>query len=325
MKIDLYHGDCLEVMKSIPDCSVDAIITDPPYGTMKGAALNGWNKEKTNWDCSLDINLMFEECNRILKINAPLILFSQEPYTSQLITKTHGNIPFSYRMIWLKDHFANALIAKKSPVFYFEDICVFFKKYDTKAEHPLRNYAEKILKHCNENKMIIYKKLGHQGCDHFFRINSTQFSLCTEITYMQLCNIYNINLESWFLPFSKLVEIDNEFSSIYKKTFNLPINKKYKSNVLEYKKDYDGFHPTQKPVKLIEDLIYTYTNESETVLDFTMGSGTTGVACKNLNRNFIGIELDEQYFNIAKQRINNASFNLNELKQQAKEIQNESM
>jgi len=78
---------------------------------------------------------------------------------------------------------------------------------------------------------------------------------------------------------------------------------KYKSNVLEYKKDYQGLHPTQKPVLLMEDLIKTYTNENETVLDFTMGSGTTGVAAKNLNRNFIGIELDETYFNIAKERI----------------------
>lgn len=80
--------------------------------------------------------------------------------------------------------------------------------------------------------------------------------------------------------------------------------KKYKSNVLEYKKDYTGLHPTQKPVALMEDLIKTYTNEGDTVLDFTMGSGSTGVAAKNLNRDFIGIELDENYFNIAKDRIN---------------------
>ena len=86
--------------------------------------------------------------------------------------------------------------------------------------------------------------------------------------------------------------------------FNLPQGKKYKSNVLEYKKDYSGHHPTQKPVALLEDLIKTYTNDGQTVLDFTMGSGSTGVACKNLDRNFIGIELDKQYFDIAKGRIN---------------------
>ena len=65
-----------------------------------------------------------------------------------------------------------------------------------------------------------------------------------------------------------------------------------------------GVHPTQKPVELLEYLIKTYTNEGDTVLDFTMGSGTTGVACKNLKRNFIGIELDKKYFDIAEKRIN---------------------
>ena len=83
----------------------------------------------------------------------------------------------------------------------------------------------------------------------------------------------------------------------------MPKNKKVKSNVLSYKKDYDGYHPTQKPVGLLEDLIETYTNEGEIVLDFTMGSGSTGVACINTNRKFIGIELDEKYSEIARNRI----------------------
>lgn len=307
MSIELWHGDCLELMKQIPDGSIDAIITDPPYGTVKNIgdshSISHGMKGKTGWDNALNINLIFEECNRILKVNSPLILFSQEPYTSQLITKAHGNIPFSYRMIWLKDHFANALIAKKAPVSYFEDICVFFKKYDTKAKHPLRNYAKQIMDFIGKSLKQINNDLGHRKIEHFFYIESTQFGLCTNKVYDELTNFYNLNKQNWFLPFLTLVKIDNEFSLIYEKTFNLPIHKKYKSNVLEYKKDYGGLHPTQKPVKLIEDLIYTYTNKNETVLDFTMGSGTTGVACKNLNRNFIGIELDEGYFNIAKDRI----------------------
>ena len=89
--------------------------------------------------------------------------------------------------------------------------------------------------------------------------------------------------------------------------FNLWQGGKSKSNVLEYKKDNDGYHPTQKPVALLEDLIQTYSNEGNTVLDFTMGSGSTGVACVNTSRNFIGIELDEGYFQIAKQRIENCN------------------
>ena len=91
----------------------------------------------------------------------------------------------------------------------------------------------------------------------------------------------------------------------YPSTFNLWEGKKYKSNILKYKKDYDGYHPTQKPVSLLEDLIKTFSNENDLVVDLTMGSGSTGVACKNTNRNFIGIEMDENYFEIAKKRINN--------------------
>lgn len=108
-----------------------------------------------------------------------------------------------------------------------------------------------------------------------------------------------------FKKYNELLNINNK----YFKTFNLPINSKYKSNIFNYKKDYSGYHPTQKPIELMEDLIKTYTNENELVLDFTMGSGTTGVACKNLNRKFIGIELDEKYFNIAKERIENIDKN----------------
>jgi site-specific DNA-methyltransferase (adenine-specific) len=93
---------------------------------------------------------------------------------------------------------------------------------------------------------------------------------------------------------------------MFKVVFNLDVGQKYKSNVLKYKKDYGGLHPTQKPVALMEDLVRTYTHEGDTVLDFTMGSGTTGVAAKNLGRKFIGIELDEEYFKIAARRIHEA-------------------
>ena len=104
---------------------------------------------------------------------------------------------------------------------------------------------------------------------------------------------------SVFLPYSELARLNEKYTS----TFNLWQGGKSKSNVLEYAKDNDGYHPTQKPVKLLEDLIQTYSNEGNTVLDFTMGSGSTGVACVNTGRKFIGIELKPQYFEIAEQRI----------------------
>lgn len=304
--INLMQGDCLEQMKEIPSGSVDMILTDPPYGTVRNAGLDGWENKKTDWDVCIDHDRMLEECNRILRTNGALVLFCQDPYTAKLMTETHGNLPFSYRMTWLKDHFANSLIAKKAPVNYTEDICVFFKKYDTLAQHPLRNCVKSIVDHIGKTKKTIFSEMGHQGVCHFFRYETDQFGLCTEKTYNELIDMYGIDKLEDFKPYSELVEIDSTFKRTFKRTFNLPEGKKYKSNVLSYKKDYSGFHPTQKPVALLEDLIKTYTNEGNTVLDFTCGSGSTGVAAKNLNRKFIGIELDENYFNIAKERIDKA-------------------
>jgi len=299
-KIQLWHGDCLELMADIPDGSVDLVLADPPYGTINGAGLNGWKGNKTAWDKPIDHNAVLEHCNRVLRTNGALVLFAQEPYTSKLITNTHGNLPFSYRLIWLKDHFANALIAKKAPVNYTEDICVFFKKYDILAQHPLRAYAKEIMAFIGKTKKQLFAEMGHQRADHFFRIDSTEFSLCTEATYNELIEGYGIDRMSGFMSYTEMVEIDRRF----RRRFNLPEGAKYKSNVLEYKKDYSGLHPTQKPVALIEDLIKTYTNLGETVLDFVMGSGTTGVACVNTGRRFIGIELDKNYYEIACKRIN---------------------
>jgi hypothetical protein len=292
------QGDCLERMKEIPDGSVDMILTDPPYGTVKGMILKGQTKDTTKWDTTISHEKMLKECNRVLRVNGSLLLFAQDPYTGELMTKQHGNLPFSYRMTWLKDHFASPLSANKAPVNYTEDICVFFKKYDQLNQHPLRDYVFTLFKFIGKNKKQLFAEMGHQGVCHFMRYETMQFGLCTEKTYNELISMYGIGGQVWFKPYSYLTEVNRKFS----RKFNLQ-GKKFKSNVLSYKKDYQGLHPTQKPVLLLEDLIKTYTNEGETVLDFTMGSGSTGVACKNLNRNFIGIELDEEYFKIAQERI----------------------
>jgi len=301
----LMQGDCLERMKEIESGSVDAIICDPPYGTVKGVGdgdVSHGMKGKTQWDTPIKHEAMLNECNRILRMNGCLILFSQDPYTAKLTTEMHGNLPFSYRLTWLKDHFANSLIAKKAPVNYTEDICVFFKKYDTLAQHPIRTYSKKIMEHIGKNLKEINIDLGHRRSEHFFYVESTQFGLCTFTTYREIVDLYKLESTDFFLPFKDLEEENRRFN----RRFNLPTGKKFKSNVLQFKKEYRGEHPTQKPVLLLEDLVKTYTNEGETVLDFTMGSGTAGVACANLNRDFIGIEMDEGYFNIAQERIEKA-------------------
>lgn len=303
----LMMGDCLERMAEIEDGSVDAVICDPPYGTMMGLNdVNHGMSGRTEWDAALNPDDFLEHCNRVLRINGALVLFSQEPYTSRLIVSAHGNLPFSYRMVWIKDHFANSLIAKKAPVSYFEDIVVFFKKYDLQGLHPLRAYCVRVLEHCGGSLKEINSKLGNRRAEHFFYVDSTQFGLCTAATYQQLCEVYGLDKQPWFKPFTELEDINRRFNRRFKRCFNLPEGQKFKPNVLRYKKDYTGHHPTQKPVALMEDLIRTYTNEGDTVLDFTMGSGTTGVACANTNRKFIGIERDATYFQIAKDRIEEA-------------------
>lgn len=297
--INLMHGDCLELMKTIPDGSVDLVLTDPPYGTVNGAGLDGWKNQTTEWDNVIDFKLMWTEINRILRKNGKCILFSQEPFTSDLIKSEIPNVPFSYRCVWIKDHFANSLIAKKAPVSYFEDICVFSKLHDTDYLHPLRDYSKNVLDFIGLNLRKINSKLGHRRAEHFFYVDSTQFGLCTEKTYNELIDVFKINEMNNFKEFNELEEINSVFNSV----FNLEQGAKFKSNVFQYKKDYNGYHPTQKPVALLEDLIKTYSNEQDTVLDFTAGSFSTGVACVNINRSFIGIEKDDNYFNIGVSRI----------------------
>ena len=302
--VNLMLGDCLERMKEIPNGSVDLILTDPPYGTIKGMKLKGWDNSTTKWDDAIDNNKMWHEINRVLRVNGCCILFAQDPYTSVLMNDCHNNVPFSYRLVWDKKHYASPLGANKFPVNYFEDVCVFFKKHDSLALHPLRHYFADVLEFIGKNLKQVNTELGHRRAEHCFYIDSTQFGLCIEATYNELIERYSINKMQGFMSYAELKAVDDEHKKTVARVFNLHDGKKYKSNILEYKKDYNGYHPTQKPVALLEDLIQTYSNEGNTVLDFTMGSGSTGVAAKNLNRKFIGIEKDETYFKIAQDRIN---------------------
>ena len=173
--IDLRQGDCLELMKDIPDGSIDLILCDLPYGTIGGMG-KGIKKyerleQSEKWDTQLDMGKMFTEYERILRENGNIILFSQEPYTSKLRTYKQDNIEFAYPLIWKKDHFANCLFSKKAPVNYFEDLSVFYKKYDTNNCNELRIYFKELKKHINKNKKEIIEILG-QKADHTFRIDS---------------------------------------------------------------------------------------------------------------------------------------------------------
>lgn len=305
MKTKLIYGDCLDIYPTIKNGSIDLILCDPPYGTIKGIGKNnnyGMNY-RTSWDVAIPPQNIFEIANHCLRKNGKIILFSQEPYTSRLIQSSFENIDFCYRMIWKKDHFANCLTCNKAPVSYFEDVVVFTKRFDTTQSNPLRTYFKDVLEYIDKSLKQINQILGHRKSEHSFYITSTQFNLCTRETYQELIDVFQIQNMTGFIDWDNLNIIESRFKSRFKSIFNLPKGAKSKSNILEYSKDYDGYHPTQKPIGLLEDLIETYSNEGNKVLDFTMGSGSTGIGCFNLNRDFIGIEKDPQYFQIAKERL----------------------
>ena len=309
----IIHGDCLTESDSIESGSVDLILTDLPYGNMNGATLDGWGKDKTAWDVPIEPKDIHEIANRILRKNGKMVLFAQEPYTTRLIYESIPNVPYRYRMIWEKDHFANSLVAKKAPVSYYEDILVFSKnhpKHDFEGFHPLRTYFKAVMDFIGLSKKEIIDRIG-QKADHTFRTDSTQYGLCTESTYKELIQVFGIDKMTRFKTYEELKPIDTEYrqnlikemTDKYPATFNLWEGNKYKSNILKYPKDYDGYHPTQKPILLLEDLIKTFSNEDDLVVDLTAGSGSTAIACRNTGRSYIVIEKEQKYVDIINKRI----------------------
>lgn len=301
----IYKGDCIEVMKNIPNKSIDMILCDLPYGILKDRISDGWKNKNIDisWDVPLDTYKLFEQYNRLLRQNGALLLFSKSPLTEELRTFSHSNIIYHYSYIWKKNNFANPYLSKKAPLSFCENIDVFFKEYsDGNEEYD--NYRERVREWIKDDKKTIIKKCG-QSVDHFLRNRTKQF--ITQKGYQSLIDTYHINLMPGFLSYEKFKQIKTQSQKI----FNLPIGASYIPDFLEYPKDNNNLHPTQKPVALLGYLIKIYTNENMTVLDNCMGSGSTGEACLRTNRNFIGIEKEEKYFNIAKERLEKVEEELN--------------
>lgn len=235
--IAVAQGDCLEVMKNIPDHSVDMILCDLPYGTTACA-----------WDCVIDLDRLWEHYSRIVKTDAAIVLFCKMPFTANLVVSNLKSFRFCY--VWEKGSGAGFLNANRIPLPVTEDVCVFSIK------------ACKYFPIMRTGKMR--KKGGSSHSD-----------------------------ESVHGEYKSQTTVNDQY---------------YPTNILDFSNAgrKDKVHPTQKPVELCEYLIKTYTNEGDTVLDNCMGSGTTGVACVNTNRSFLGIEKDEKYFQIASERIHKA-------------------
>ena len=230
----LMQGDCLELMKQIPDGFVDAVICDPPYGTTA-----------CKWDSVIPFEPMWQQLKRIVKTSGAIVINASQPFTTRLISSNIKN--YKHQWVWNKNNSAGFATAKIRPFAICEDIVVFSPN------------GEKVRYIPQMKKGKMRKKGGYSSSENY-GINPTS------------------KMSDEYYP-KNLIEISNASQK-------------------------GKLHPTQKPVALIEYLIKTYTKEGEIVLDFTMGSGTTGLACKNTNRKFIGIELDKKYFEIALKRIN---------------------
>lgn len=234
---ELIHGDCLEVMKSIPDKSIDMILCDLPYGTTA-----------CKWDNIIPFEPLWEQYNRVIKDNAAICLFGTEPFSSRLRMSNLKN--YKYDWIWDKKIPSGMGYARFQPMRQTENITVFAK--GKTQYYPQLEKRDKAIK-SGGNKP-------------------------TEICPIKEC------------------KLGYEYKKVYE--YKQPIT------LLHFDKIRKGaLHPCEKPIRLLEYLIKTYTKEGDIVLDNCMGSGSTGVACLNTNRKFIGIELDDKYFEIAKQRI----------------------
>ena len=303
--IQLLKGDCLIESDKIESGSVDLILSDLPYGTMKARDYSIQPNQKEGsktaqdheWDSVIDTNKIMQIANRILRKNGKMILTAQDPFSTELKNKGIPNLPYNYSCVWEKSNFANCLLINKACANFYEDILIFSKTNDTEKSHVLIDYFMGELKKTGLNQQGINNILGNKMGGHYFT-NGFQFCVPTEKNYLKL------QTTGFFkTPYKEIKEIDTEFKKKFASTFNLWEGKKFKSNIFKYDRSDVGHHPTQKPVLLLEDLIKTFSNENDLVVDLTMGSGSTLVACKNTNRNGIGIEMNEDYFNIAKKRV----------------------
>lgn len=244
-KVEIFLGDTIEEMSKIKKESVDMILCDLPYGTTN-----------CKWDVIIPFDKLWEQYLRISKKNTPILLFSSQPFTTDLINSNRKM--FKYEIIWEKTIKSGFFNANKCPLKKHENILIFYRKLPT--------YNPQMI----QVDVKDFGRIRHQKGDRV-----EQYKIAKSSKYVEK----GVRYPSDIIKFSNW------------------------SGVIFGKEIRKSKHPTQKPVDLLEYLIKTYTNEGDLVLDNTMGSGTTGVACVKSNRSFVGIEKENKYFEIAKDNI----------------------
>lgn len=319
MEIKLLQGDCLELMRDISDKSVDMVLCDLPYGTTA-----------CKWDSVIPFDNLWTQYKRIIKSGGIIALFGSEPFSTLL--RASAIDWFKYDWIWEKEQSSSGLMAQISPLKKHEIISVFYQTYSemydtTDMFNSLKDYMISEREKCGLSSAKIRDLLGSYMASHYFTRRS-QFCIPTKKAYEKLqttgffqkpfCEIkaeYELEREKTYdcintynpqmsegIPYKGHYAPNAQVHGDGKHFVKSNAGTRYPTSIIKFNRS-KGLHPTQKPVDLLEYLIKTYTNEGETVLDNCMGSGSTGVACVHTGRNFIGMELDEKYFEIAKQRI----------------------
>ncbi len=269
----LYQGDCLELMKNVDDNSVDLILADLPYGTTDRTGKGG--SRIFEWDSVISLDLLWQQYKRILKKNGVVILTADQPFTSQLVL---SNVEwFKYEWIWKKSRTTGFFTANYRPMKCTEDILVFSEGGAAAASAKNNNNMT-----YNPQDLIEKKVKKKNGAKRLGKI---------------LGNVDFVGKNNKMLGNS---EYEQKWTN-------------YPNEILEFSIETNTIHPTQKPVALMEYLIKTYSNENEIILDNVMGSGTTGIAALNCNRNFIGIEKDAKYFEVSTTRIIEAALDKHEV------------
>lgn len=311
------HGDCLELMRDLPSGSVDMVLCDLPYGTTA-----------CSWDSVIPFEPLWEQYWRVCKPNAAIVLTASQPFSTTLIASQIEK--FRYSWVWEKEQGVNFLSAKLMPMKVHEDVCVFYtdlgQQRGAAPEYaPLREYLQSERKLTGKSAKEIADILGNAMSSHYFT-NGVQFSIPSKDNYEKLQSTGRFQM-----PFEQLVERYKSLgASIKPVTYNPQMTEgkpyvsgkgdsgevtgsvtktqttnegtRYPRSVLQFKRE-TGIHPTQKPVALFEYLIRTYTNEGETVLDNTAGSGTTAIAAENCGRRWICMERDPDYYAAAVGRV----------------------
>ena len=284
MKNKILLGDCMELLKKVPDGSIDMLLCDLPYGTTN-----------CKWDTVLPLDVLWKEYHRVCKINAAIVLTAAQPFTSALIMSNPKY--FKYTWVWEKSKATGYLNSKKMPMRAHEDVCVFYRKLPT--YNPQMTQGKVYDKGIAHRPTDVYSQQGQKKRNarrkELLKLDSEALELELQTHKLSSDGTTKEQIE-------RLVDLIKPTKVHVKNTTGL----RYPRTVQYFKTaESEGkvYHPTQKPLALFEYLIKTYSNEGDLILDNCIGSGTTALACINTKRDYIGMELEQKYYDITLARI----------------------